>query len=122
MKLNYSQLEDMVNQIIDVPPGNEEEFDERRKYFNLALDEEQKAEAFLISAKKESELIGEYLRLEVELENAPAPEREQVRRELLRQEKRIRAAANATLLVSVAEDHRLRGNIRYLKNYLKNNG
>lgn len=120
LNLTYSQLEEIVEKLIETPPKNEESLQENKKYLDLALSDEQKAEAFLISSRKESELIGEFLRMEIELESAPAAEKADLRQSLRCQEEKMIAAARATMLLSLVEDHRIRGNIRFMKNYLTN--
>ena len=120
MTLTYSQLEDIVEKLIEAPPTDEESFQEQKKYLELALSDEQKAEAFLISSRKESELIGDFLKMEIELESLPVTEKAKMRLSLQHQEEKMIAAARATMLLSMVEDHRIRGNLRFMKNYLAN--
>lgn len=120
MTLTYSQLEDIVEKLIEAPPTDEESFQEQKKYLELALSDEQKAEAFLISSRKESELIGDFLKMEIESESLPVTEKAKMRLSLQLQEEKMIAAARATMLLSMVEDHRIRGNLRFMKNYLAN--
>ena len=119
MKLSEAQLSKIVDELIDLPPEDEESFREKQHYLDLALDEDQKAEICLMCAEKESEIIGEYLKLEVALSRAEPGKRKVLASRLKAAEDHMLSAARASLLTCMVEDHRLRGNIRYLKHYLK---
>ncbi|NRA45510.1 MAG: hypothetical protein HRU09_11200 [Oligoflexales bacterium] len=119
MKLTDAQLAKIVDELIDLPPEDEDSFKQRQHYLDLALNEEQKAEICLLCAEKESEIIGEYLKLEVAMAKAEPAKKKALTTELKLAEDHMLSAARASLLTCMVEDHRLRGNIRYLKHYLK---
>ena len=119
MKLTDAQLAKIVDELIDLPPEDEDSFKQRQHYLDLALNEEQKAEICLLCAEKESEIIGEYLKLEEAMAKAEPAKKKALTTELKLAEDHMLSAARASLLTCMVEDHRLRGNIRYLKHYLK---
>ena len=119
MKLTEAQLVKIVDELIDLPPEDEASFKKQQHYLDLALDEDQKAEICLLCAEKESEIIGEYLKLEVAMAKAAPAKKKAIASQLKLAEDHMMSAARASLLTCMVEDHRLRGNIRYLKHYLK---
>ncbi|MFK7823195.1 MAG: hypothetical protein AB8G05_03505 [Oligoflexales bacterium] len=119
LKLTEAQLVKIVDELIDLPPEDEASFEQRQHYLDLALDDDQKAEICLLCAEKESEIIGEYLKLEVALANAEPGRRKAIASKLKHTEGHMLSAAKASLLTCMVEDHRLRGNIRYLKRHLE---
>lgn len=119
MKLSPLDLEKIVNRLIAIPPEDEKTFQEKQKYLEMALDQEQKCDIFLMSAEKESEIINQFLCLEVEYENASKDEKPLLKVQLSNLEKKIEAAAKVSILCKMVEDHSLRGNIRYLKRFLE---
>lgn len=119
MKLTEAQLSNIVDKLIDLGPEDEVSFQKQQDYLDLALDQDQKADICLLCAEKESEIIGEFLKLEVALEKAKPDERQSIAIQLKNAENQMQSAARASLLTCMVEDHRLRGNIRFLKHYLK---
>lgn len=120
MNLNSTDLEKIVDNLIESPPSTQDEFLEKQKYLELALSEDQKAEVFLLCAEKESKIIHQYLYVEVALQNAKASQKDELQCQLSELKDKMQSAAKISMLASFVEDHKLRGNIRFVQNYLAN--
>lgn len=114
-----SQVYGIIEALYQDPPQTQREFNQCKKDLDRSLNPEQKLDVFFIASERESLVLRNYLNAEVEFDKTSFSEKKKCLARLKHWEKKVEVAALITLLASAVKDHQLRGNIRYITNYLK---